>query len=136
MGEIKRDNRSVKSQELYAQQQAVFYNLENMGIEIKKGFIMQNGTVFTEKGVDVQIAVDLAVGAVKDKYDIAYLISSDSDLVPAVKIATQESKKVVYVAFEKFRSTALAYCSSNTYHIKLPLLNKSGVVHFTQPITP
>ena len=130
VGEIKRDISNAKTEALYSQQQAVFYNLEQMGIEIKKGFILQNGNNYTEKGVDVQIAVDLAVGAVKSRYDAAYLVSSDSDLVPAVKVATQESKKVVYVAFEKFRSIALAVCSSQTYYVRFPTLKKAGTVNF------
>ncbi len=37
-----------------------------------------------EKGVDVKLATDLIVGAVDNQYDTAILISSDSDLIPAI----------------------------------------------------
>ncbi len=136
VGEIKKNVQDIKSQALYAQQQAVFYNLQQMGVEVKKGFILQNGKVYAEKGVDVQIAVDLAVGAVKDRFDVAYLISSDSDLVPAVNVATKESKKVIYVAFDKFQSNALIACSTKTFRIKLSLLRKAGTVQFMLPTKP
>ena len=39
---------------------------------------------FREKGVDVKLATDLIVGAVDDQYDVAIVVSSDSDLVPAI----------------------------------------------------
>lgn len=49
-----------------------------------------------EKQTDVNIATELIMDAVKDKYDIAVLISGDSDLVPAIK-AVNESFKPKYV---------------------------------------
>lgn len=73
---------------------------------------MSNG-VFHEKGVDVQIAVDLVRGAIKNEYDTTYLFSSDTDLIPAIKTARDEGKKVIYVAFENMISRALQKnCSS------------------------
>ncbi|PIU36959.1 hypothetical protein COS77_02885 [Candidatus Roizmanbacteria bacterium CG06_land_8_20_14_3_00_34_14] len=73
---------------------------------------MNNG-IFHEKGVDVLIAVDLVRGAIKNEYDIAYLFSSDTDLIPAIKTARDEGKKVIYVAFENIISRALQKnCSS------------------------
>ncbi len=53
-----------------------------------------------EKGIDVKIAVDLIAGAIDDKYDIAVLVSSDTDLVPAIDWARKRmKKKVEYVGF-------------------------------------
>ncbi|MGH8885413.1 MAG: NYN domain-containing protein [Egibacteraceae bacterium] len=37
-----------------------------------------------EKGIDVQIAVDLVMGAVNDAYDCAVVFSADTDLIPAL----------------------------------------------------
>jgi uncharacterized LabA/DUF88 family protein len=57
---------------------------------------------FREKGVDVKLATDLIVGAVDDQYDVAIVVSSDSDLVPAidwVRFRFQKKKKVEYVGF-------------------------------------
>jgi len=53
-----------------------------------------------EKGIDVKLATDLLVGALDDKYDIAVVVSSDSDLVPAIDIVRKKfNKKIEYVSF-------------------------------------
>lgn len=53
-----------------------------------------------EKGIDVMLATDLIVGAVEDMYDIAIIISSDADLLPAIKwVREVKQKKIVYVGF-------------------------------------
>lgn len=53
-----------------------------------------------EKGIDVKIATDLLVGALDDRYDIAVVVSSDSDLAPAMDIVRQKfHKKIEYVSF-------------------------------------
>ena len=68
---------------------------------------------FHEKGVDVQIAVDIVRGAIKNEYNTCYLISSDTDLLPAIQNAKDEGKKIIYVGFENFISRALSKnCSS------------------------
>ena len=68
---------------------------------------------FHEKGVDVQIAVDIARGSIKNEFSKFYLISSDTDLLPAIQTAKDEGKEVIYVGFENFISRALQKnCSS------------------------
>jgi len=53
-----------------------------------------------EKGIDVKLAVDLMVGAIDDKYDTAIVISSDTDLVPAIDwIRKRKKKRVEYIGF-------------------------------------
>lgn len=53
-----------------------------------------------EKGIDVKIATDLIVGAIDNRYDTAIVISSDSDLVPAMDwIRMRMKKKIEYVGF-------------------------------------
>ena len=57
-------------------------------------------TTMREKGIDVKLATDLIVGAVDDKYDTAILVSSDSDLIPALDwIRTRKHKKIEYIGF-------------------------------------
>jgi uncharacterized LabA/DUF88 family protein len=53
-----------------------------------------------EKGTDVNLAVQMAVDAVRDKFDYAMLFSNDSDMAYAVQIASRECKKKVglYIA--------------------------------------
>ncbi len=53
---------------------------------------------YTEKQVDVQIAVDLLSMAQRDEYDTAYLLSADGDFVPAVKEAKRVGKCVFAVS--------------------------------------
>lgn len=52
-----------------------------------------------EKGTDVKIATDLITGAVDDIYDTAILVSSDTDLIPAIKYIRYKKKKLEYVGF-------------------------------------
>jgi len=68
---------------------------------------MENGGIFHEKGVDVKIAVDLLVGAYDNLYDVAVLISSDTDLIPAIKKVRHLGKELEYVGFSHLPSFAL-----------------------------
>ena len=74
-----------KSKNLVRGQQKFFSNLKNDGFVIKRGRIMPIDKTYKEKGTDVKIAVDLIVGAVDNLYDTAILVSSDTDLIPAIR---------------------------------------------------
>ena len=47
-----------------------------------------------EKGIDVLIALDIAIGARDNCYDVAVVASADSDLIPAIEVALDEDKRV------------------------------------------
>ena len=127
VGEIRQYERNKKSESLYSSQQKLFTSLRNQSIEIKLGYLLMSGGKFHEKGVDVQIAVDIARGAIKNEFDICYLISSDTDLLPAIQTAKDEGKKIVYVGFENFISRALSKnCSSYV------ILKKDQVLQFSK----
>ncbi len=49
---------------------------------------------YTEKRVDVSIAVDMVTMAHSGQYDVAYLLSADGDFVPAVEAVKKSGKKV------------------------------------------
>jgi len=49
----------------------------------------------TQKGVDTRIAVDMVTLAVSDAYDIAILVSGDSDLAEAVNFIREHTHKKV-----------------------------------------
>ena len=49
---------------------------------------------YTEKRVDVSIAVDMVTMAYADQFDTAYLLSADGDFVPAVEAVKSRGKKV------------------------------------------
>jgi uncharacterized LabA/DUF88 family protein len=52
-----------------------------------------------EKGIDVMLATDLIVGAVEDVYDMAIVVSSDADLIPAIDWVRTRGKQVQYIGF-------------------------------------
>lgn len=53
-----------------------------------------------EKGIDVKLATDLIVGAVDNQYDTAVIVSSDSDLIPAIDwVRHRMKKKIEYIGF-------------------------------------
>lgn len=55
---------------------------------------------FNEKMTDVNIATQILIDAYQDKYDMAMLISGDSDLVPPIRAVHEIFKnKRVFVAF-------------------------------------
>jgi uncharacterized LabA/DUF88 family protein len=114
VGEIKKYPGNKKSEILYANQQKLFANLRKQRLEIKLGYLLMSSGKYHEKGVDVQIAVDIVRGAIKNEYDICYVISSDTDLLPAIQTAKEEGKKIIYVGFENFVSQALSRnCASS-----------------------
>jgi len=127
VGEIKKYPGNKKSETLYASQQSLFLHLRKQNIQVKLGYLLMSDGKFHEKGVDVQIAVDIVRGAIKNEYDICYLISSDTDLLPAILTAKDEKKKIVYVGFENFISRALSKnCSSYV------ILKKNQILRFSK----
>lgn len=113
VGEVKRSLNNKKSQLLYKNQQALLFHLRKQKVNIKLGFLLKTAGVYHEKGVDVRIAVDMSNGAVKNEYDVCYLLSSDTDLLPAIDAAKQAGKQIIYVGFKGSASRALmTNCSS------------------------
>jgi uncharacterized LabA/DUF88 family protein len=47
-----------------------------------------------EKGIDVRIALDMAMGAVRNEFDVAVLVSADTDLVPAIEAVIEAGRRV------------------------------------------
>jgi uncharacterized LabA/DUF88 family protein len=90
---------SDKSAELVKGQQKFLGKLEKDGFIIKRGRIMYDSDRTREKGTDVKIATDLIIGAVDSLYDTAIIVSSDTDLIPALQYVRYKNKKVEYVGF-------------------------------------
>ncbi len=67
---------------------------------------------YIEKGVDVRIAVDLIENA--EKGTTLYLVSSDTDLLPAILAAKRRGAKIIYVAFEDKVIGAISSFASST----------------------
>lgn len=121
VGEIVQ-GRDKKSRDLYAQQQKLFYNLEKQKIKICKGFMLFSNGAFHEKGVDVRIAIEMLRGALKNEFEECYLVSSDSDLLPAVFDAKKAKKKIIYVGFSDISSQVLSKNCNKVIKINLKQL--------------
>ncbi len=52
-----------------------------------------------QKGVDMRIGLDIATLALKKQVRVVVLVTSDSDLVPAMKLGRREGMQVVLVTF-------------------------------------
>lgn len=84
-----------------------FLGSKKQNFIINRGYLMKNDDVYHEKGVDVKIATDLLVGAYENLYDEAVIISSDTDLIPAMEKVKQLGKKIEYIGFGHQPSLAL-----------------------------
>ncbi len=122
VGEIRQERENKKSVKMYANQQALFYNLERQRIVVKKGYMLKNKLDYHEKGVDVRIATDILRGAIKDEYKRCFVVSSDTDLIPAILDARKEGKQIIYVGFTNFISKALKTNCSKTFVITKKIL--------------
>ena len=107
VGVVKVKNDSIKASSMRQEQQRLFSNLEKQGICIKRGYLMESNGKFHEKGVDVKIATDMIIGAYENYYDTAILISSNTDLIPAIKHIKYLNKKIEYVGFSHAPSFGL-----------------------------
>ena len=109
VGQIRKEKSNPKSELLYASQQKVFANLQaNMpNLNIVRGHIQNFNGIYKEKGVDVRLALDIYKLANENVYDKALLISSDSDLIPAIKMVQAAGKEVEYIGFSHNPSIAL-----------------------------
>ena len=72
---------------------------------------------FQEKGVDVGLAVDMIENAMLGLTNKAILVSSDIDLLPAVKSNKKFGVEVIYVGMKGSMTKSLISCASSTREI-------------------
>lgn len=98
IGKIRRIRGDVKSETLYGNQQKLLRFLQKQNVQLGLGHLISypDGS-FHEKGVDILLAVEMIRLALDGRYHVAYLVSSDTDLVPAVEECIRLGKEVVYV---------------------------------------
>lgn len=75
-----------------------------------------------EKGSDVNLASHLLRDAFLDKFDVAYVLTNDTDLVEPIRIVTQEVGKQVCI---------VAPCRSRNYRVPIPSPSLAHVSSFT-----
>lgn len=89
------------------------------------GYLLKSDGVFHEKGVAVQIAVDMLVATYEKQRDKIILVSSDTDLAPAIKKVQEKGKVVEYVGFSNNASVAMvSFCKESR------LLTKADILKF------
>lgn len=81
-------------------QHGFFDALRYIGWEVKTLPLRQYEGIPFEKGVDVMLVTDMLVGAQRNIYDTAILVSGDKDYVYTVKAIKELGKKVEVAAFE------------------------------------
>jgi len=109
VGQVRKEKGNAKSELLYANQQKLFAHLQKIIPQIKiiRGHIQNYNGVYKEKGVDVRVALDLFRLAIENQYDKAVILSSDSDLLPAVRMVQTKGKEIEYIGFSHNTSMAL-----------------------------
>jgi uncharacterized LabA/DUF88 family protein len=88
-----------KGQQMRMNQQKLFTKLRKSGWILEYGYLLSADGKYHEKGVDVQIATDILIGAYENLYDTAILVSSDTDLIPALAKAREKGKQIEYIGF-------------------------------------
>jgi uncharacterized LabA/DUF88 family protein len=130
VGAVQLNQHNKKTKKIHQGQLTLFNTLLDKNIKLHKGYLMKNNGVYHEKGVDVNIAVDILVGAYENLYDTALLLSSDTDLIPAIQKIKSLGKKLLYIGFKHAPSIALInHC---TY---FRLLSKQEILTFTKKDT-
>lgn len=129
IGALKRQRNNEKSEKMYADQQKLIGKLQQQRIAVTLGQLIQHpDKSFHEKGVDVRIAVEMIRFARNDAYDIAYLLSSDTDLVAAVEEVRSFRKEVHYIGVAKGQSFGLTKAATD-----VRLLRPEDVQPFLPP---
>jgi uncharacterized LabA/DUF88 family protein len=124
VGRIRQDG-SAKTNRLFNSQQKLLGNLKKHKSLYKFGYLLKSDGAYHEKGVDVQIAVDMLVTAYENLADRIILVSSDTDLEPAITKAKQKGKIVEYIGFSHKPSVAMVrFCSESR------LLTKEDILSF------
>lgn len=126
IGKIRTDG-TTKTQKLFDDQRKLFSHLKEHNCRYSLGYLMKSDGKYHEKGVDVNIAVDMLVSSYENICDKLILVSSDTDLLPAVRKIKESGKGVEYVGFSHKPSVAMvATCSSTRLLTKQDLIQLIG----------
>lgn len=113
VGRVRTDG-TKHTQELFNNQRRLLAHLKKHSIAYSLGYLMKSNGKMHEKGVDVNIAVDILVATYENLCDRIIVISSDTDLLPAIKKSKEKEKIVEYIGFSHKPSLAMvANCSES-----------------------
>lgn len=113
IGAVRTDG-TDKTLKLFQAQRKLLSSLRSHRVRYSLGYLLKSGGKFHEKGVDVNIAVDILVAAYEKLCNRIILVSSDTDLLPAIKKAKEKGIIVEYVGFSHQPSLAMvANCTES-----------------------
>jgi uncharacterized LabA/DUF88 family protein len=93
----------------YSRQQAYFSYVRGIkGLIFRRGYYSKWTTPPVEKAVDVYLATDMVDLCHRDEFDVAYLVSGDADLAPAVDVVVGRGKRVMNVYLDHPRRNSYA----------------------------
>jgi uncharacterized LabA/DUF88 family protein len=91
----------------YAAQVRFFNRVHAMPfVTLKTRPLLSRAGAYIQKGVDTLIATDMVSMAFLNHYDIAFLVSGDGDLAPAVEAVKAAGKQIIVAVFPRSRSSA------------------------------
>ena len=90
-GKIRTDG-TKKTQAMFDNQRKLLAHLKSHNFNYSLGYLLKSDGKFHEKGVDVNIAVDILVATYENICDRIIIVSSDTDLLPAVKKAKEKKE--------------------------------------------
>jgi uncharacterized LabA/DUF88 family protein len=120
-----RTDGTTKTQELCNNQRKLFAYLKSHQFRYSLGYLLRSDGKFHKKGIDVNIPVDLLVAAYENLADTLFLVSSDTDLLPAIKKTQEKGKQVVYIGFSHKLSRALVANCQLTKESLLPFITRN-----------
>lgn len=102
--------------------------------EVREGMLVYRGNddkgkpIYIQKGVDIQLGVDLVLLSAKHQISHAALIAGDSDLIPAVNVAKNEGVLIhLYHGAEPHQK--LIQCADERTHLTPEFLNDVRWMH-------
>jgi len=90
-----------------AEQIQFHHFLQTNGFTVRVTPLRRRGDEFIEKGADVRLVTDLLSLGLKGAYDIAVLVSGDSDFIDAIEEIKRVGKRVEVAMFERSISSEL-----------------------------
>lgn len=101
-----------KQERNFEGQKKLFEELgKNPLIEIKPLQLKQREGEVYQKGIDVLLAIDLVHLAHINSYDVAIVLSGDTDLIEAVRLVRKMGKKVIVVSYHTPRNHLMSNIS-------------------------
>jgi len=84
-------------------------------VSVRLGRLERRGEGFVEKGVDIQIAVDMLRLAYARAFDVAILVSGDGDFAEVVRVIQDMGMQVENTTFHALSSYRLAQQADRFY---------------------